>query len=141
MESPNINQFTSTVTMGESNFAIESSEGSAAIAAGVKGLSINYTLSDTPIGTISLMASGLSASVALGFSDKGSFIPGLNKTGIEFGASASYGEANLHFENSSRNFYGGIGLANGIGFNFKNINGEIGFDIKTSGIHVYAGKK
>jgi RHS repeat-associated protein len=141
IESPNIYGLANGFAFGEYNISIQSQEGASKFTAEITGISTQYVLANTPIGDFSLHTSGLTASTALGFSDTGSFIPGLENVGIEITASAAYGEINLHYENNSKGLYGGIGLSNGVGFSFKNMDGEIGIDIRALGIHVYAGKK
>jgi RHS repeat-associated protein len=139
MESPNINGLSATVKAGEYEFDFVNNVGSSAIGGKVSGLSYELTQT-TPIGTFSFEVNGLTASANLGFSNTGSVIPGLTNIGVQIGASAAYGELNLNYEHDS-GWYGGIGLSNGIGFQFTNNNGEFGIDIRAFGIHVSVGKK
>jgi RHS repeat-associated protein len=139
MESPNINGLSATVKAGEYEFDFVNNFGSSAIGGKVSGLSYELTQT-TPIGTFSFEVNGLTASANLGFSNTGSVIHGLTNTGFQIGASAAYGELNLNYEHDS-GWYGGIGLSNGIGFQFTNNNGEFGIDIRAFGIHVSVGKK
>jgi RHS repeat-associated protein len=139
--SPDIYGLTNKFTAGEYDISTQSQKGISSLRAEATGLSIQYFLLDTPIGDFSLYSSGLTASTALGFSDEGSFIPGLTDIGIEITASVAYGEINLHYENTSSGWYGGAGFSNGAGFSFKNMDGEFGVDIRAFGLHVYVGRK
>jgi RHS repeat-associated protein len=139
MESPNINGLSATVKAGEYEVNFATDFGSSLIGGKINGLSYELTQT-TPIGTFSLEANSITASANLGFSDTGSMIPGLTNTGVQIGASAAYGELNLNYEHAS-GWYGGIGLSNGIGFQFTNNYGEFGIDIRAFGIHAYIGEK
>jgi RHS repeat-associated protein len=140
IKSPNIAGLSNTAKFGEYDAHLESNVGSSSIGGKVNGLSVELK-QDTSIGTFSLKASGLTASASLGFSDKGSVVPGLENIGIEIGASIATAEVNLNYEHHDSGWHGGIGITNGIGFQFANKDGKIGIDIRVFGIHAYIGKK